>query len=285
MRIDFQREKAWWDAKATEEDEERGDEWVNKALRWREIEGILHRGVESILTVGGGTGHFSIPLARRGLRVTHLDISGEMLRVARRNAEGLDNVTFVEGNATDLKQFPGRAFDLVLNMDGAVSFCGELYKQAISETCRVARKFVLITASHRALMCAVWAEGSVKTRGAIVDAVYEMFENGTWHQAQHDDNKALSKGCTQDYFGAFKAFLPRELAGLLEGEGMEVVKCRCLGTLAALCDAGSLEAVRQDDGLKAKFLDLCDAFDEKILPGGFGTRNRAGLLAIGKPRT
>ncbi len=37
MEVDFEREKAWWDAKAPAE-EDRFDEAANRALRWREIE-------------------------------------------------------------------------------------------------------------------------------------------------------------------------------------------------------------------------------------------------------
>ena len=47
-----------------------------------------------------------------------------MLDIARQRAEGLSNIRFVEGNAVDLAMFQDRAFDLVLNMDGAISFCG-----------------------------------------------------------------------------------------------------------------------------------------------------------------
>ncbi|MEX2681601.1 MAG: class I SAM-dependent methyltransferase [Candidatus Sigynarchaeota archaeon] len=283
MDVDFEKEKAWWDAKAPHEESDERDEWVNRALRWREIERSLD-GVESILDIGGGTGAFSIPLAERGFDVTHLDISPEMLSRARKKAGNLKNIRFVEGNASDLNGIPSSSFDLVLNMDGAISFSGTLYRKAIAETCRVTRKRVLITVSHQALMSAIWVDGSVQESGRILDAVGAMFDSGEWHQDQFADNKLLSKGCTQDYFGAFKAFLPAELKQLLENEGMVVTKCKGLGTLALLCSEAALKKVAKDAGLKVKFLDLCEVYDEKMLPGGFGTRQRAGLLAIGTRR-
>lgn len=79
---DFDRERQWWDAKAPHEDTDRADERINRGLRWLEIEPHLH-GTRTILDVGGATGAFSIPLAKRGFRGTHLDLSPEMLAVAR----------------------------------------------------------------------------------------------------------------------------------------------------------------------------------------------------------
>ena len=82
MRVDFERERRWWDAKAPKEERDRADEAINRALRWRELERQLD-GVRTILDVGGGTGAFSIPLARRGFEVTHLDLSPAMLALAQ----------------------------------------------------------------------------------------------------------------------------------------------------------------------------------------------------------
>jgi hypothetical protein len=63
MRIDFDRERQWWNAKAPKEARDLADEDINRALRWREIERHL-ADIETVLCVGGGTGAFSIPLAR-----------------------------------------------------------------------------------------------------------------------------------------------------------------------------------------------------------------------------
>jgi len=62
MKIDFGREKQWWDAKAPKEEQDLADEVINRDLRWREIERHLKE-VETILDVGAGTGAFSILLA------------------------------------------------------------------------------------------------------------------------------------------------------------------------------------------------------------------------------
>src|SRR5512136_186295 len=116
--VDFERERQWWDAKAPAEERDSNDMVINRLLRWREIERNL-KGVKTILDVGGGTGAFSIPLARRGYQVTHLDFSTTMLQIARQKAQELKGIDFVEGNAADLSRFADSSFDLVLNMDGA----------------------------------------------------------------------------------------------------------------------------------------------------------------------
>jgi ubiquinone/menaquinone biosynthesis C-methylase UbiE len=145
---DFNRERQWWDDKATKEETDSEDEIINRALRWREIERHLE-GINTILDVGAATGVFSIPLARRGFRVVHLDLSPMMLNIARKKADGFSNIEFVEGNAFDLTRFSDQAFDLVLNMDGAISFSGAKAIEAIHETCRVAKAKVILTVSHQ----------------------------------------------------------------------------------------------------------------------------------------
>ncbi len=119
----------FWDTLAPLEDLDLDDERMNRELRWREIDRHLDR-VERVLEVGGGTGAFSIGLAKRGLRVTHLDLSTKMLEraEARARAEGVA-VDFVQGDAADLSRFADGAFDLVLAMDGAISFSGAAARQ------------------------------------------------------------------------------------------------------------------------------------------------------------
>jgi ubiquinone/menaquinone biosynthesis C-methylase UbiE len=277
--VDFDRERQWWDTKALGEELDRADEAINRALRWREIEKRL-AGVETILDVGGATGVFSIPLARRGFKVTHLDLSPAMLEIARRRAHKLEGIDFVEGNAADLSRFADRSFDLVLNMDGAISFCGSLADRAIRESCRVCRQTLLVTVSHRAQMAAAWISSSLKAVGNFLPAVDVMVAQGEWHQEQFPENVALAQGLAQNYPGALKTFLPGELRSVLEQAGMKVLRCGGIGSLAGLCEREALAYILGDESLLRPFLDLCDYYDREILPDGPGTRQRAGLLAV-----
>jgi len=284
MDVDFQRLRTWWDAKADREDKDTGDEAINRALRWREIERNIE-GVESVLDIGAGTGAFSIPLAQRGYAVTHLDISGRMLRAAQQRARGLRNISFVEGNAVDLSRFADASFDLVLNMDGAISFCGPRAEQAILESSRVCGRKLIVTVSNRARLATVLVSGSLNTAGRFLPAIGPMMDHGEWHQEQFAENVILARGVTQGYFPPTKAFLPSELRSMLEKAGMRVLRVGGLGSLSNLCGPSTVAKVLSDAGLLGQFLDLCERFDKEIMPEGPGTTERAGLIATAERRS
>ena len=279
MPVDFAREASWWDAKAHKEESDTADEAVNRALRWREIERHLD-GVRTILDVGGGTGAFSIPLARRGFAVTHLDLSPAMLDLARRNAAGISAIELVEGNAVDLGRFADRSFDLVLNTDGAISFCGELAERALAESCRVTRRKLVATVTSLGLMVPVLVGDSLRVSGRLMPALASMVERHLWRYDEHPDNALLTKGATQDYFGPLRAFTPSELGALVEASGLRPLRVGSLGSLASLAGQEAVRAARQDPEIFEEFLDLCERFDREIMPDGPGTRQRAGLIVV-----
>jgi len=89
------------------------------------IEQTFHRfakgEVRSIIDFGCGTGNHSILLAHRGYRVTGLDLSAEMLRIARRKAaEANVDLTWVEGDIRNA-QVPG-SFDAGLFMFSVLGY-------------------------------------------------------------------------------------------------------------------------------------------------------------------
>jgi hypothetical protein len=206
-----------------------------------------------------------------------------MIATARSKAGHLPTLSFVEGNAVQLP-FPDRSFDLVLNLDGAASFCGSQAERAIAESCRVAGHKLILTVSNRSSLTAVTVSASLHVTGRLVPAVYAMFERGQWHQEEFAENPLLSKGCTQDYLGPLKAFLPAGLRALLSEAGMTPLRIGGLGSLARLCDPGDLESARRDPVVLDEFIDACERFDLEILPDGPGTRQRAGLIAVGERR-
>jgi len=87
------------------------------ALLEKIVSRFLHRRPASLLDLGCGTGSHALILAERGYRVTGIDASAGMLRVARAKARGRRNPTFVRA---DMRRFDlGRAFDAAVCMDGA----------------------------------------------------------------------------------------------------------------------------------------------------------------------
>ncbi|HIH36400.1 MAG TPA: class I SAM-dependent methyltransferase [Methanocellales archaeon] len=58
----------------------------------------------TVVDVGSGTGYLAIEIAKAEPRsnVCGIDVSKKMVEIARRNAEGLANVRFEYGNATDI---------------------------------------------------------------------------------------------------------------------------------------------------------------------------------------
>lgn len=73
-----------------------------------------------VLDVACGTGNLTLPAARKGARVTGVDIATNLVEQARRRAEaeGL-SVTFDEGDAEQLG-YPEAHFDVVMSMFGAM---------------------------------------------------------------------------------------------------------------------------------------------------------------------
>jgi ubiquinone/menaquinone biosynthesis C-methylase UbiE len=76
-----------------------------------EVTAGLPDGAE-ILEVAPGPGFFAVELAKRGYRVTGLDISHTMVEIARENRAGLD-IDFRQGDVTQAP-FADESFDLVV---------------------------------------------------------------------------------------------------------------------------------------------------------------------------
>lgn len=67
-----------------------------------------------LLEVGAGTGRYSIALAKEGHRVTAVELAERNLELLRQNAQDLDNLTALQGDAIDLGRLPDDSFDLTL---------------------------------------------------------------------------------------------------------------------------------------------------------------------------
>jgi SAM-dependent methyltransferase len=75
-----------------------------------------------VLDLGCGDGTTAIPMARRGAKVLGVDIAKNLVTAGNRRAdqEGLDNISFQEGDATNLSELSANSFDLVVTIFGAM---------------------------------------------------------------------------------------------------------------------------------------------------------------------
>lgn len=93
-------------------------------LGLRAIEALSPRFGDAVLDVGCGAGQSVLQLADRvgtGGRVTGADIAPLLLEVARRRADGLGRIDFIEGDAQTLALPAGR-FDCVFSRFGVMRF-------------------------------------------------------------------------------------------------------------------------------------------------------------------
>lgn len=94
----------------------------------------------SILEIGAGTGRYSVTLAKRGLRVTALELVAHNLDVLRSKLDGTEPITVLQGNALDLSVLPDDAFDLTLLLGPMYHlFTKEDKLRALSEAVRVTK--------------------------------------------------------------------------------------------------------------------------------------------------
>ena len=73
--------------------------------------------IKTILDVGGGMGRLSFALAESGQNLVVLtDISVDMLKLARGQTRGLNNLTLINADAVQLP-YQDSSFDLVVGLD------------------------------------------------------------------------------------------------------------------------------------------------------------------------
>ena len=91
-----------------------------------------------ILDAGGGTGKWTIPMARLGYRVTLLDISAKMLEVAEKKivVQGLKHLIDIREGNMEETDFPSEFFDFILCEGDAIGLTQHPAK-ALSEFRRI----------------------------------------------------------------------------------------------------------------------------------------------------
>ena len=261
-------------------------------------------GIETVFDGGAGSGRFSILLARRGLKVTHFDISEPMIEKARElaaEAGVLDRITFVKGALEDLSAFPDRAFDLVLSVDAPVSYTYPNQGRVIEELVRIAQKRILLSVSSRLGSLPYLANPIQKSQFILNEDDPDPFVR--WCVENRDqlvedfrfDRDTLDRAMETGLLGgeaeirAYEAgeapwcitytFLPDELKGLLESNGVRNVQLAGPGAFGRTLPREILRRIMEDPKQRASFLDFCYRYDSNPYVCGMGKDN---LLAIGE---
>src|SRR6266498_1272894 len=75
-----------------------------------------------VLDLGCGDGTTALPEAKLGAEVLGIDIARNLVEAGNRRAaeQGLTNLKFHEGDASNLAQVPDKSFDLVVSIFGAM---------------------------------------------------------------------------------------------------------------------------------------------------------------------
>lgn len=113
-------------------DGDEGDYWARHAdkfdaaltyYRPRFVEAAAIGPADDVLDIGCGTGRTTLDAARRGHQALGIDLSAQMLAVARKRAarEGLTNAYFEKGDA-QVHPFPPGAFNVMVSRTGTMFF-------------------------------------------------------------------------------------------------------------------------------------------------------------------
>ena len=300
-------ERQWNQPDKGELESHREETYIDDIIQKDHIERKLLENLDGISTVfdgGAGSGRFSILLAKRGLKVTHFDISQPMIDKARELAEkeGVsDKITFVKGALEDLSAYKDGEFDLVMSFDAPVSYTYPNQERVLSELVRIAGKRIILSVSSR-LGSLPYLANPIQKNQFILDENSkdpfvqwlighreEALGNFTFRKADLD--KLLEDGLmggeneiTEYENGGAPwcityTFMPDELEKILTGLNISNIRLSGPGAFGRTLPREILLKIMNDPKQKKDFLDFCYVYDSNKYVCGMGKDN---LLAIGE---
>jgi S-adenosylmethionine-dependent methyltransferase len=182
-------------------------------LTWRYLNDYLPS-QGTILEIGAATGRYTLELAKRGYKLTAVDLSAALIEKCRNNlvAEKLESrVQLVVADVRNLGEVTEKEFDAVLLM-------GPLYHLVMEAD----RKLALQTAFDRLRTGGVIFSAFISRFGILGD----MVKNGpSWIEEQAEVRSILEEGKDPDDYprGRFRGYFARasEIAPLHESLGFE----------------------------------------------------------------
>ena len=274
------------------------DDIVQKSHIEKELLNNLD-GISNAFDGGAGSGRFSILLAKRGIHVTHFDISQPMIDKAKELAEKegvLGNITFVKGRLENLSDYADKSFDLVMSFDAPISYTYPKQEEVIGDLVRIARKRILISVSSR-LGALPYLANPLQKNQFILD---KDSKDG-WIQwcIKNKDNMLESfqfrkKRCEDAFVTGFLGdieetkqaydrgetpwcityhFLPDELKSILQQNGVKNIELAGPGAFARTIPNEILVKIMNHPEQKREFLDFCYQYDKNPYVCGMGKDN------------
>ena len=237
--------------------------------------------IKKILDAGAGTGRYSIPLAKAGYPITHLDISEDMLSLAKQKAEqeGIETIDFKSGSVVDLSEFKDEAFDMTLSFDAPVSYSYPNHETAIKELCRVTQKLLLLMVSSRNGVIPFQIDFDLSrdylppNYSKSLDPFYAtqtLIEHGVEKWPDEIQTYLEETGASIPYDYAFNI---DEITQLVSQEGFEVIEMGGPCALARSIRAENLEKIINDHNLFERFIQLSMDYDFNQYNIGLGAVN------------
>ncbi len=163
-----------------------------------------------ILDAGGGTGIWSIELARMGYRVVLTDISEGMLNKAREKVSELKLDNQIEIRISDIcsmPEFGDEQFAMVLCEGDPLSYCGN-HRVAVKELVRVVQPGGIVIAS-------------VDNRAAALNWLRKKDDHNAIQQLLQTGEVVMPQE-REEFCYVIHAFTPDELRELFESNGLSV---------------------------------------------------------------
>ena len=309
--MDYSRkisERLWNIADKGELENKREQTFIDDIVQKNHIERVILDNIDGVKTAfdaGAGSGRFSILLAKKGIKVTHFDISKSMLDKAREIAQKenvLDNICFVKGALEDLSEFTDKEFDLVISFDSPISYTYPNQEGVIKELIRIGKKKIIVSVTSRLgslpyLSNPVqknqfildencddsWVRWLLENKNSLIDKFSfniglcnEMLEKGIVGDGEYEI-KEYEKGNTP--WCITYSFMPDELENILQKFGVKNIKLSGPGAFARTIPKEILKKIMSDEKQKIDFLEFSYKFDKNKYVCGLGKDN---LLAYGE---
>jgi SAM-dependent methyltransferase len=202
--------------------------------------------IKSILDLGCGTGNHAIPLAQRGYQVTGVDISPDMLRIAKKKASDLQlstfnsQPTFLQGDIRSLNL--GKTFDAVLMMFAVLGY--QTTNDDVLATLRIVRRHLkpdglfifdvwyspavlTIRPSQRVRNMETSIGRIIRSASADLD-VFNHVANIHYNVVKIAGNLSLEE-TNEDH--KMRYFFPQELAFFLTQADLQMITIRTFGNI------------------------------------------------------